>query len=340
LVSPTVSRSRVFRRRNFVATSLLLIGLSQVTAACQPLFGYYDNAIQNPLDRHAQMRAHATYANVTAAVRWWREDDWQLARDLDLKVIVAWPHEFWLAVDENRPLLLSAAMWCREGWCNQTNADWLNVIIAHRDQIAAIGVSDEYDCGAAFPSGWTVTNCQLAAKKIEANLAAARFYLPGIPTWTNYTAAFANWFQFSAPSRYGVSLSTADWISIDSYTPFNACWGRVSCPQLMDGMARFMAPSQKFVLIPRAFSGSYLNWAPSDQTVASMAGEYHAYMQTHPRVVGMFPFIWWDVPGVGIGAARAPIIRTAYEQIGMALTGRAGPPPPSAPTGLRILRES
>ena len=346
LVSPTLSRSSRSGRSNFVATVLCLILVASVSTACQSLFGYYDSPIQNPLDRHAQMQEHARYANATMAVRWWREDDWAVAREAGLRVIVNWPHEFWLAVDENRPLILDAAMWCRmpaeddPGWCNQTSADWLNVILAHQDQIAAVSVVDEHDCGAPFPAGWTVTNCQAAARKIEANIAAVRFYLPGIPTWVNYTSAFANWFQTSAPSRYGVSLASADWVGFDSYTPWEACWGRVSCPTLIAGMERFMAAHQKIALIPRAFAGSYLNWNPPSTTVASVARQYLSYMQTHPRVVGMFPFIWWDLMGSGTGAEKVPVIRTAYEQIGMAITGRPGPPPPPAPTGLRILRES
>ena len=174
-------------------------------------------------------------------------------------------------------------------------------------------------------------------------------YLPGIPLHVNYTATWASLFTTTKdapwrPDYYGIYLSSADYVGFDCYTPFDRCArdgvGIYGVPTLIANLERVMTPEQRIVLIPRAFNAAFLNWAPSPETVAAMAWQYQQYMQGHPRVVGMMPFIWWDLMGPGSGAMHTPAIRHAYEQIGMRVTGRPGPPPPSAPTGLRILQES
>lgn len=329
-------RSKCSRSLAAVAVCVLLAGAS---VACRPeVYGYFDAPYSNPLDVPAQLHEHGSYANVTMTVRPEVEADWQAAEAAGLKVIVTWPLEFFLTVDAGRPLLLSLPMWCRPDWCNQTAADWLNVIRAHQEQVAGVFVADEYDCGRPFPD-WPAWACAAAAAKIEANLADVRAYLPGLPTWVNYTPAWTNWLQFADPSRYGVSLASAEWVSFDAYTRWDACFGRLSCPQLLAGLKRFMRPEQRIVLLPRAFDGSFLGWSPAPSEVSVMAWQYYRYAQEDPAVVGIVPFIWRSVSGVGTGAAFVPELRDTYTQIGMLVTGRPGPPPPAPPNGVRVVRE-
>ena len=299
------------------------------------LFGYWDHSCAHGDGHRASMQAQAGYSNITQSVRWSVEDDWQAARDHNLGVVLMWPYDLWLTIDVDRPIMWDTPVW------GGAAIQFAQTVLAHRDQIVAINVMDEPDCnynGATFPHGWTVDNCQRQAAKIEANIATVQTVFPNTLTWVSYTAAWVNYLQFDRPSRFGVSLATADWAGFDAYTPFTACFGRITCPQLWDGLQRWMTAAQKLVLIPRAFDANYLGWNPAPSEVSVMAWQYYAYSRGNPRVAAIFPFIWWNA--LGVGAAQVPEIRTTYEQIGVLLTGRPGPtplPPPGIVTGLRIV---
>ena len=323
---------------------LLLLLASTVSVACQArLAGYFDQAIGNTGDRAAQMAATANHANVTMSVQYWREADWQAARAAGQRVILIVPDELFWQVESGGLVSADLGMWCRdEDWCHRTLADWVALVEAHHDQVEAILIADEKDCndgGTRFPY-WTVASCQRAAQKILALHSAVKAALPWVKTWVNYTAAWAYYFRLAQqrgqhPSVYGVSLPPADWISLDCYTPFARCFGSESVSALYGAWKPWMPSSQRFVLLPRAFSGSYLGWNPSTAELATMAGQYLAYAQAEPRVEVFLPFIWRSVSGVGWGAMDVPAIASTYVGLGQQITGRRL----SAPRGVRIERE-
>lgn len=313
------------------------------------LFGWYDSAIENPLDRAQQMITHSTSANITGAVRPWVPADWERARSLGMKVTVTLPGQFYMTIDEGRPLIPHMDMWCQmpgegdPGWCNKTAIDWINLINSHRDEIAYMRVGDEYGCGVPYQQ-WlaNTTNCARAAAKIEAILAEIRRWMPGIKTHVNETSQFITFFTSWRGNwrlnYFGIRLSSADYVGFDCYTPFSHCGrdgvGIYSVKTLIDNMKLVMRPHQKVILIPRAFTGLYLGWNPAPSEVSVMAWQYYSYALTEPLIEVIEPFIWW---GQG-GAAYNTELQTTYAAIGRLITGRQLPPPPQV-TGLRIVRE-
>lgn len=342
-----------------MATATLIV-LATVSAACQPFFGYYGAPIQDPTDHLAQMTEHARYSNLTGAVRPWVEPEWEKARELGLRVVVGWPHEFWLALKAGKLITDDLPMWCRppsdwplwdppappgdaEGWCHRTAGDWFARIRQHQGQIAYMGIADEYDCGGVwYPI--TLDNCRNAAALIERNISEARRNLPGVFLHVNYTAMFMGTIAAHAgkPTAwrlpyYGISLSTAEYTSFDCYTPFEACARDgttvFSVPALVAGMEKVLAPWQRILLIPRAFAGPFLGYAPTSASVVATGRQYYDLAKTHPRIDGMLAFIWFDLMGAGSGAGSVPAIRDGFAAFGSGLTGRGVP---VAPTGVRF----
>ena len=304
----------------------------------QTLFGYWDHAYA-----HAQNEQHiqatAPYTNVTHAVRWYVEADWQAAKAGGLGVVLMWPYDLWLTIDVDRPIMWNTPVWGGDALA------FAQAVLAHRDQVIAFNVIDEPGCGydGVGVYAWTADNCRRQGAKVEANIATIRAVFPWVKTMVIDSSMWANWFVNDDgtprdPSRYGVTLPSADWIGLDCYTPFEQCFGRYkSLPTLVAGLVARMTAAQRVVLVPRAFSGSYLNYAPSDARVAATAEQYATYARATPRVCCVFPFIWWDLSSTLRGAQSSPTIRGAYEQIGFSLTGKHLLPPARV-TGLRILR--
>lgn len=336
-----------------LAGALAFVLLSPLSgAASQSLFyGFYDSAPQNPTDHIATMVAHEPFTNATGIVRVWSEAEWATAKALNLKVIVAWPYEMFLTVDVNRPLDLQMDM----GWWAQTGirtpADWINIINRHRDQVAFVGVSDEYGCGTRYPD-WlaNTTNCRNAAAKIEAVLAEARLYLPGLQMHVNETSQFASFFAVPDSRRwwldmFGIRLSSADYVGFDCYTDFLECARTgteiLSVPVLVGHLKRFMASTQQIALIPRAFAGVYLGYNVPDESVAYTLRQYEDLARSDPRVGAVLPFIFFDLFGPGTGAGSRPVIMRQVEATGYVLTGKLPrlPDPPAAVTGLKIVRD-
>ena len=308
----------------------------------QTLFGYWDHAYAHA-GNEQHIRDTAPYSNVTHAVRWYVEADWQEAASANLGVVLMWPYDLWLTIDTTRPILWNTPVW------GGNALQFAQAVLAHRDQVVAVNVIDEPDCNYAGAGvyAWTVDNCRRQAAKIEANISAVRTVFPWAKTMVIYSAMWANWFVNDDgsprdPSRYGVTLASADWVGLDCYTPFEQCFGRYkSLPTLIAGMQARMTASQRVALVPRAFSGDYLGFNPSDAQVASIAGQYATYARSNTRVCCVFPFIWWDLSPTLRGAQSSPTIRSALEQIGFSLTGKttlAPPPPPGPVTGLRFVR--
>ena len=312
---------------------VLTFSLLTVSATAQErLSGYYDNAITSPMER-SHLADHRSYANVASNVRWWVESDWQIAEAAGLKVILPWPDEFFYGdpyfqgIDYNVALNWNRWMWY--GNPGDTAVQWYYAVLRHRNQIAAFGLADERDCnyGTQFPN-WTYASCAAMARKLEANAATIktilRFHGWDVPVWINYTSAFAAYFQSANPTSYGASIpQSVDWVSFDAYTPWERCYGSISCPQLIAGLERNMRPDQRIVLVPRAFSGPYLGYHPSDMQVALTLLQYYQYMQADPRVVAMLPFSEFTVPGVGWwGASSSEVIHGTVRWIGQQITGR------------------
>ena len=326
-----------------VAVAMLVWGLtSPAPARGQTLFGYWDHAYAHA-GNEQHIRDTAPYSNTTHAVRWYVEADWQEAARANLGVVLMWPYDLWLTIDVTRPILWTTPVW------GGSALQFAQAVLAHRDQVVAFNVIDEPGCGynGAGVYAWTFDNCKRQGAKVEANIATIRTVFPWAKTMVIDSSMWANWFvnddgSARDPARYGVTLPSADWIGLDCYTPFESCFGRYkSLPVLVAGLAARMTAAQRVVLVPRAFSGLYLDYAPSDAEVAATARQYATYARSNPRVCCVFPFIWWDLSSTLRGAQSSPTIRTAYEQIGFSLTGKslAPPLPPSAPTGVRIVRE-
>lgn len=318
-----------------------MLCLCSLPVQAQSLFGYFDNPLGNTGDRLAQVKQTASHANLTMTPQYWQPAEWEAAQAAGQKVVLIVPDELFWQVETGGPVSSDLAMWCRDGWCDRTLADWVALVESHRDQVAAILIADEKDCndGVRFPN-WTPDSCRRAADKILAIHTAVKSALPWAKTWVNYTAAWPYYFRLAQtqnrhPSVYGVSLPPADWISLDCYTPFASCFGSNSVSVLYGALKPWLQPHQRFVLLPRAFMGAYLGWNPTPAQIDTMAGQYYAFARSEPKVEAVIPFVWRNVSGVGYGAGSVPEIANTYTGIGQAITGRRH----QAPQNVRIVQE-
>lgn len=314
------------------------------------LFGWYDSPIGTPLNHIEQIQNQSHYASMTMTGRYWVELDWQVAKAAGIKVVTQLPHEFRIVIDEGRPLILNTPMWCRmpdiskndPGWCNKTAADWINLMLAHRDQIEVIEICDECDCnyGGHGINFWSSSSCDRMARKLEAIIADVRYWLPGVKTWVGYSAPWIGYFvnpynnQLPREPMNGVRLASSDWIGFNCYRPWNDCFARASVPQMVNGIKAKMNASQSVVLIPRAFGGTYLNYNPAPEEVVVGLYQYLNYAKMESRIAAIMPFIPFNIHGPGTGGIFIPQIHEAVKQIGRLLTK-----PVAAPTNLRIVRE-
>lgn len=341
------------RQLAFVAVLCLVVGGAHVVAA-SPWFGWYDNASGNFEDRAAQMAAHASHASITMSVQFERPEDWQAARAARLAVGLIIPHELFWAVSDADPRIPDPAavpMDCRGDWladlsfrptwCHKTLADWLAVLRAHQADIAFVQVTDEIGChlddGSTYPLTWWPESCRRAAAKRDTLHWAIKQWLPWVRTYSNELAAYPYYWRLAqqrghAPGVFGVSVPAADLLWIDCYTPYRMCCGPHSVANLLSAWTPFLAPHQRYVLIPRAFMGPYLGWNPAPSEIGVMAWQYYGLTQTDPRVEGVLAFLWRSPTG----AQWSPALLADYVAIGQLLTGRRH----EAPKGLRIVRES
>lgn len=339
MVDLILSRSLRWIGCNIVA----VLCLSHTVSGQAQLFGWFDNPQGNTGDRSGQIQQTARHANLTMSVQYWHAAEWEAAAAAGQRVVLMIPDELVWQVDTSLPVSADLAMWCREAcWCGKTWADWVALIDSHREQVAAILIADEKDCndgGIRYPS-WTPDSCRRAATKVLALHEAVKAALPWVKTWVNYTSAYAFYYRLAQvygrhPSVYGVSLPPADWISMDCYTPYASCFGRDSVETMYGSLKPWLQSHQRFVLLPRAFSGSFLGWNPTHAELATMAGQYLAFAQRETRVEAVMPFIWRSVPGVGWGARDVPDLAATYVSMGQQITGRRL----AAPLGVRIVRE-
>lgn len=314
----------------------LCLVLFGATLSGQRYVGYFDNAYASPQDAPTAILGQGRFANATMSVRPCHPEDWEAARLAGVKVILHWPDEFWVgdvtapALEWGTPIDWNRPMWSgctRLDGSPERAVDWYYTVLQHRDQIAAFLLCDECDGnygGVRFPF-WTHASLEAQARKMEWNIASLRgiFGVHGWypDVWINYTPAWVYGLNSNLPGYrlpFGVN-----WVSFDAYTPLNSCWGTISCAQLWAGMKARMRPDQRLVLIPRAFSGAYLNWNPSDLDVAIGLFGYLDYMLRDSQVIGMFPFIEWTLPGSqALGAGSVPVIGGSVRVIGQVLTGR------------------
>lgn len=305
-------------------------------------FGWWDNADMHwtparTTASEAQIREAAPYTNVTMAVRWDVPEDWAAAEAVGAKVILLWPHPALLAFASTADVDWSLVVCCT----GRTLAEWVYTVRAHQDRVVAIMVADEPELHVlGGPNTWTPGNNRALGARLEAHLAIVRSALPGIPTWINHTSAWFNWAlvgPLGTASPNGVPIPSADWLSLDCYTPWDACYGRgVTVERLYAAWKPYLSPSQRFALIPQ---GNLANWFGVTLTpteVAAVAEQYYQYALREPRVVGIFPFIWWGIEGESVGGGFEPTIRAAYASIGQRLLQRLVPPAPVR--GLRIVR--
>lgn len=277
-------------------------------------FGYWD-AHSDPRPIGEELADQQDYANVTMRVKLFYnpgtgrfedpEGGLALARAANLKVIVGYEHNL------HAGTLFPTINW----WGNdpQIFNAWVELLTPHVDNIAAIWVADEADCGAPFPNGWTEENCALTRANLETVIARIKTAFPTLPTWVNYTSAFA--FGLGGPA-YDVPAN-ADWISFDCYTTWDHCFGNSSVADLHARLRSKLRPHQRIAMVPPALRATL-----TDAQVAAVADQYLQLALSDPKVVGIFPFIWWTLPGSWTGARDAPIIRAKYEEIGRAITGR------------------
>ncbi|MFN0061799.1 MAG: hypothetical protein ACKVPX_04690 [Myxococcaceae bacterium] len=273
-------------------------------------FGYWDTSNPRPIDE--VLGDQAGYINVTK----YSPVPWSLAAttvtlrkaaERGLRVVVHWL--YFEAIDVGTPIPAQVA-------------EWAQVVQPYANQILAVSIADEPDCnynGARFPNGWTPENCQAQRRKIEANIALVKSILPSAAAWVNYTSAWV--YGLALAPRFGYAVpSNADWLSFDCYTAWGNCFGNQSVAQMVTTLQNGLSPRQEIVLIPRAFQGDFAGYIPSQDTIAAEAEAHFQMASSNPRIVGIFPFIWWSFDEVGMGpwtgARSSPIVRAKFADIG------------------------
>ncbi len=279
-------------------------------------FGYWNTGGdgQDPFPLATELSDQMAYTNVSMDE--WAFGPWPyssatnplaMAQAAGVKSIIVWP--FWGTIDVGTgpdPAVFNS---------------WVQAITPYINNIAAVAIIDEPDCnynGATFPGGWTPENCRAMRLKIEANIAKLKSAFPNMPAWVNYTSAFMAGLPQPSTSEYNIPQN-ADWISWDCYTPWDNCFGSWSVPTVLSWLDAKLGPSQRAVFIPQAYqTGS------TEAQVSAIADQYYNLALSDPKVIGIFPFIWWNPPGI-IGAHDSPVIRAKYAQIGCAIKNGGAP---------------
>lgn len=304
--------------------TILGIGIAQA----QPrLYGPFDTPL-SPYEINQTLSETSGWTNVTMRIDCWDRSQLQTAQSFGRRVICRWP---WDWQPTSPPPMDQVEVWAAN-------------IRSFGPTIAGILVCDECDCLVPF-SQWTVGRCNAASAALDQQISVINTVLPGVPTWLNYTSAFFNWFQYRDAA--GVRFPTrVNWLSLDCYTVWTACFGRVSVDALYNATIPYLRSDQRFILIPPAarflrVSGTL---ALTSEQVVATAPQYFTYATSQSRVLGIIPFIWWDRSTSveeWVGMRNDPAILSTFQNLGRSWLGvpPVPPTPPRQVTGVRIVRD-
>lgn len=131
---------------------------------------------------------------------------------------------------------------------------------------------------------------------------------PSVPMMLNLTSPDV------ASARVKLVPATTDWVSFDVYDCWASCGGLGSYTQLYNRLERNLRPYQRTFLIP----DTWKQRGTSGDTKIGLFNNYVKLAVARPRVVGIFNFIYQNLPqkGGGVGLESLPSLRTRVVTIG------------------------
>lgn len=128
--------------------------------------------------------------------------------------------------------------------------------------------------------------------------------------------------RLAGDARIPVGVS---WIGVDIYRDFKDFGDdtfRQTRRRILQ-LRRYVGPDQWFFLIPDAF---HWNKDPKGvEAVERRIDQWITYVSSDPKVIGVFPFYWWDHPPGNPewrGAEHLPSVRDKWAAFGHAVTGK------------------
>lgn len=293
-------------------------------------FGYWDNACGNPLPTDQLIRDHRDHTNTTMIICLSPDATGNLvdaqnriaaAEAAGLKMILMVGAGYPANTTDPRNPRIDLRWWGDNPVLWQSA---INLIQPHIQSVVAFNVADEYDCGAPL-SNWTPANCTAARVRLEQVISQIKTAFPNTPTWVNYTSAYMDGIARRLPG-YQMPIN-ADWISMDCYTRYEACFGNQSVDTLLDAVESTLSPSQRVVLIPPAHQRQTASLTQTQ--VMSIAEQYYQRSQRDTRVIAVMPFIWRNVTADKnpyYGLMNYPTLIARFKDIGRRIVGNRATP--------------